>query len=269
MAYLKRSSSTEGNKEPASKLARYDYENVPDDVFDCPICATTLSGHIFQCNNGHHICKECLDKLKGSQKPCPSCNQAFPAQDIRNLGMEQIAANVIFPCRWCCGFEGKPDGLGRHHAVCDFQPIKCPVAGCNHQCPVADMRKHLLSEQHRLEVARPFITDCSVWSNRLLPGVKIEPGKTDDAILILNAEIKDHQLQGSVCHIRDRQIFSVAISNSSHQEVRIAGLTAPMLTPTINFVIHRSQLEMLGITGKFKLKFKSKGKLDVAVHHAG
>ena len=37
---------------------------------DCPVCLENIeSKHIFQCNNGHLICKNCIPKLER----CPIC----------------------------------------------------------------------------------------------------------------------------------------------------------------------------------------------------
>ena len=55
---------------------------------DCPVCLEKIeSKHIFQCNNGHVICKNCIPKLE----KCPICkNKSKPS---RNLKLEEVISS--------------------------------------------------------------------------------------------------------------------------------------------------------------------------------
>ena len=55
---------------------------------DCPVCLEKIeSKHIFQCNNGHVICKNCIPKLE----QCPICrNKSKPS---RNLKLEEVISS--------------------------------------------------------------------------------------------------------------------------------------------------------------------------------
>ena len=53
-------------------------------LIECPVCFETIfSAPIFQCHNGHIVCKDCRPKLE----TCPICRDA---KAIRNLKMEEI-----------------------------------------------------------------------------------------------------------------------------------------------------------------------------------
>ena len=55
------------------------------DVLECPICLTVpREGPIFQCENGHIVCKECFEKIV----ECPQCKSKMPK--CRNLHLEKI-----------------------------------------------------------------------------------------------------------------------------------------------------------------------------------
>merc|ERR1719436_1205261 len=77
-------------------------------VFACPVCNLTMIKQIFQCSEGHCICEDCYNQLKTtSSRKCPSCQNAYPTKQIRNLALEGIVEQCCFPCSFGCGFEGK------------------------------------------------------------------------------------------------------------------------------------------------------------------
>jgi hypothetical protein len=62
-----------------------DIEEYLRDLLECPVCMETIkSVPVYQCNNGHVICKDCIKKLNN----CPICrNDSAPA---RSLQLEKI-----------------------------------------------------------------------------------------------------------------------------------------------------------------------------------
>ena len=59
------------------------------DLLECPVCMETIkSVPVYQCNNGHVICKDCVKKLNN----CPICrNDSAPA---RSLQLEKIVERL-------------------------------------------------------------------------------------------------------------------------------------------------------------------------------
>ena len=59
------------------------------DLLECPVCMETIkSVPVYQCNNGHVICKDCIKKLNN----CPICrNDSAPA---RSLQLEKIVERL-------------------------------------------------------------------------------------------------------------------------------------------------------------------------------
>ena len=59
------------------------------DLLECPVCMETIkSVPVYQCNNGHVICKDCIKKLNN----CPICrNDSTPA---RNLQLEKLVQRL-------------------------------------------------------------------------------------------------------------------------------------------------------------------------------
>ena len=60
-------------------------------VFNCPVCLTLPACDIYQCNEGHLICKDCYTKLNSkSPTSCPTCRTTMPRVPIRNRAAEQV-----------------------------------------------------------------------------------------------------------------------------------------------------------------------------------
>ncbi len=64
----------------------------------CPVCYDELSPPIFQCFNGHIICKECLERLEQNRsKECPTCRVSM-TQRIRCLVADESCRVKLFRC---------------------------------------------------------------------------------------------------------------------------------------------------------------------------
>ena len=66
-----------------------DFEEYIRDLLECPVCMETIkSVPVYQCNNGHVICKVCIKQLNS----CPICrNNSTPA---RSLKLEKIVQRL-------------------------------------------------------------------------------------------------------------------------------------------------------------------------------
>ncbi|KAJ8601964.1 hypothetical protein CTAYLR_004461 [Chrysophaeum taylorii] len=110
------------------------------DFATCPVCLYPMAPKIFQCENGHPVCEQCLDRLT----ICPTCRAGL-ANPSRNLPLEQIAADVEFECRFSeCHEQVKHKALAAHYDMCRWRPFSCPE--CSWQGPLADWRGHCASE---------------------------------------------------------------------------------------------------------------------------
>ena len=56
---------------------------------ECPVCLGVRPGHIYECQNGHIICRECHDKLE-IPRGCPSCQARMPEPPKRSLAIERL-----------------------------------------------------------------------------------------------------------------------------------------------------------------------------------
>ena len=66
-----------------------DFEEYIRDLLECPVCKETIkSVPVYQCNNGHVICNECIRESTS----CPICrNNSKPA---RSLKLEKIVQRL-------------------------------------------------------------------------------------------------------------------------------------------------------------------------------
>ncbi|XP_050314617.1 E3 ubiquitin-protein ligase SIAH1A-like [Anthonomus grandis grandis] len=111
-------------------------------LFECPVCFEIVLPPIMQCQVGHLVCASCRPKLSC----CPTCRGTLG--NIRNLAMEKVANNLMFPCkhkstgcRMSLGLNEKAE----HEEVCEFRPYSCPCPGasCSWQGQLDKVMVHL------------------------------------------------------------------------------------------------------------------------------
>ena len=67
------------------------------DLLECPVCFLTIdSAPVFQCHNGHVVCKDCHPKL-GTCPICRDANLYDTPMAIRNLKLEEIIKRLQSP----------------------------------------------------------------------------------------------------------------------------------------------------------------------------
>ena len=66
-------------------------------ALDCPVCYDILTPPIFQCANGHVICKDCIERLEESgHRECPTCRVSM-IRRIRCLFADQQCEGTTSP----------------------------------------------------------------------------------------------------------------------------------------------------------------------------
>uniref|UniRef100_A0AC35U5V2 E3 ubiquitin-protein ligase n=1 Tax=Rhabditophanes sp. KR3021 TaxID=114890 RepID=A0AC35U5V2_9BILA len=112
-------------------------------AFECPVCMEYMLPPYLQCPSGHLLCGNCRPKVAC----CPTCRGPVPS--VRNLGMEKIASNINFPCKYKdsgCNIIMYCNEKVPHEEICDFKPYCCPCPGasCKWQGGVGEVMNHLM-----------------------------------------------------------------------------------------------------------------------------
>lgn len=113
-------------------------------LFECPVCFDYVLPPILQCQSGHLVCSSCRPKLSC----CPTCRG--PLGNIRNLAMEKVASNVMFPCKHSntgCTVTLVHTEKAEHEEACEFRPYSCPCPGasCKWQGGLDQVMQHLMT----------------------------------------------------------------------------------------------------------------------------
>ena len=94
----------------------------------CGVCHVTITGEIWQCNNGHIVCTECKYVLLGHGNTCPTC-KCKTTFEARNRQLETLHN----PMKMACPFECKTtepmlrEAMGTHVALrCPKRILHCP-----------------------------------------------------------------------------------------------------------------------------------------------
>lgn len=126
-----------------------------EETIKCPACTYIIGDKIYNCLNGHNICKTCVTKLEDDldthvnddedsdteeksehkldrQNPnrtfkCPSCNDI--GKKYRNLQVERLTRDFIVGCAYeDCPVRIKRCEYDAHVAECRFKPLPCPIS---------------------------------------------------------------------------------------------------------------------------------------------
>ena len=146
----------------------YDCEFVtePPDVFqtECPVCLQIPKEPcVISCPCGKEFCRDCIERIKKANKPCPLCNKT-DFTFLRHHGSERyLKAQEV----WCshkkngCEWMGKLGEFEKHlnenpsqeNQVngCQFVEIKCV-----HECGGRFLRRNLTTHQIKECPQRPY-----------------------------------------------------------------------------------------------------------------
>ena len=115
------SSSSEDISEREENRGGYDCEFVspPPEAIqaECPICLSILKEPcLISCLCGQKICRECVEKIKEEDKPCPLCNKT-DFSFIRDYGLERyLKAQDVYCSKKTlgCQWKGKLGDFEQH-----------------------------------------------------------------------------------------------------------------------------------------------------------
>merc|ERR1712227_405093 len=113
-------------------------------LLECPVCLDHITPPIKQCVKGHLVCSDCFPRLPH----CPTCRS--PMSEERNLGMEQVARLLKFPCRYHpmgCTESYSLSQKEEHERNCPYLQLKCPFHGqCSFGGSLSAVVPHLKAE---------------------------------------------------------------------------------------------------------------------------
>jgi len=142
------------------------HEETAQDILECPICLELPDKPVYQCKNGHLICRACYPKVK----ICPVCRENLDSnKPLRNLVAEKFLENmnnngkttykdVLRPRRSSvvaqtlacknaengCEIKWKTNGeVIQHQKACKYRLVHCPDLRCSRKIPLANLFVHI------------------------------------------------------------------------------------------------------------------------------
>ena len=64
-------------------------------LFQCTVCLSLPICNIYQCSEGHLICKDCHARISGISVRCPTCKTIIPTPPSRCRAAEQVITYKI------------------------------------------------------------------------------------------------------------------------------------------------------------------------------
>ena len=115
--------------------------NLPEDMrkdIECPVCIQIPREiPIYQCENGHIICKNCQPRLE----VCPQC-RIFVGH-TRSLIAEKLVSKIQHKCKFAeCVEERLLEDLQKHEDNCVFREFRCITRDCNEKMRLDNWIQH-------------------------------------------------------------------------------------------------------------------------------
>ena len=111
------------------------------DELECVVCLDTPGlDPIYQCEQGHLLCKSCHGKLTD----CPICKAKLG--NTRCLAAEKILAKYPRRCEFQahgCSIKLPKTAIEDHQMVCIYKPLRCPSLNCEERLPIIETLNHM------------------------------------------------------------------------------------------------------------------------------
>ena len=84
------------DEKSSRRLSVEDVTMIQEEHLSCPVCIISLMAPVYQCKQGHIICKPCMDELP-QPVVCPSCSSNM-SDPIRCRAIEQLLEVIPLAC---------------------------------------------------------------------------------------------------------------------------------------------------------------------------
>ena len=130
----------------------------------CPVCLHILKEPcVISCPCGQKICRECVEQIKKSRKPCPMCNKA-EFTIVRDNGLESKKDYYDVHCsskKDGCEWRENLGEYGQHlnqNPSPENQLTGCQFVevDCDHRCGERFQRCHIISHQNKQYRKQPY-----------------------------------------------------------------------------------------------------------------
>ena len=113
---------------PVQKFAKYLRGEISTDY--CCIVCMSLIEDARSCENGHTVCKDCLQKWLLQSNSCPTCREPYPKGGTKVPSLDRTIQGLPAQClNKPCEWVGPISGVEQHLSECEFQLEPCPF-GC-------------------------------------------------------------------------------------------------------------------------------------------
>ncbi|PSN36803.1 hypothetical protein C0J52_19388 [Blattella germanica] len=140
-------SLTQRTQTTDNSLVIEKYLNKMWKVLECPVCLEITTPPILQCEQGHHVCSNCWEKVPS----CPLCKRR--KSKSRNYVAEALVEKFPLPCRYRvdgCMTTVSLTEKRNHEDLCAYRTCLCLADGCNHACNFKAMTVHLKDAHSQL-----------------------------------------------------------------------------------------------------------------------
>ena len=184
---------------------------------ECPICLQVLREPYQATCCGKSFCKECIERVKTTNQPCPTCNATGSFNLFPNKGLQQSLNDFEVYCSHKskgCEWRGELREFDKHLNSdppadkslegCPFTVISCPLShtGCEVKLPRRDVKIHvnddLLSHVMKQTALVLTLMKDNKTLNEELQSLKGEKQQLEQNVTELKNEMKHLQVADQV-----------------------------------------------------------------------
>ena len=148
----------------------YDCEFVepPQSTFqtECPVCLQILKEPCLISCCGHKFCRECIERIMKTKKPCALCNEP-DFTFLRERGLERSLKDLEVWCSYRkegCEWKGKLEKLEQHlnrdpSPENQLNGCQFVAVDCTHKCGEWFQRRHITTHETQQCKKRPYSCD--------------------------------------------------------------------------------------------------------------
>lgn len=208
-----------GGKKPKTEAVQKPFAQ---EELHCIVCFDLPSGgEVFQCKNGHLLCKECHGRVvEGDKAQCPACRARLSRErPVRNRFAEDVLAMLLVPCSLPgCEIKLQHSKLQEHEqkecqfraAICKFELLGCCWTG----------RQNQLKEHQK---------KCSLRSMTPKQLLKLARKREDQAKQASEAKELLHKAEANMCKVMSSRCRNITVRDLVLHQVTDRSTAHPLL----------------------------------------
>lgn len=121
--------------------------DILEGILQCIVCYSCVPSNSSQCDNGHFVCKDCIQHVKH----CPLCGSDKSLYESKLAARIAQDVDLRYKCPQGCGTKVAHSLIGQHLQSCSMLKISCPECMTLHD-DTTSFVQHIASEHDSITI---------------------------------------------------------------------------------------------------------------------